>query len=188
MEAIERVLPLGCCGERCRLRGAGLRRVRGAIEAVAQGKQVAFVGVDVDAVGEQQVAQGRGRRGIDDVTVEGCCAVGCGGKDAGAGLKCSVLIAELEGGKAEGLVLAERSTNGTTYLFPIEARYRLRAVEGGGQTLQMAVALEDKGGPVDLIATGACNDVDDAVAGATDFGGEARGGDLELGDGVFREV
>ena len=112
--------------------GAGVQSVGGAVEAIAQGEKVTRVDVEVRAVGEQQVAQRRGCRGVDDGAVEGSRAVRPSAEDSGAGLERSVLVAELEGGEAESFVFAERPPNGATQLFPIEARYRLGAVEGGG--------------------------------------------------------
>ena len=62
------------------------------------------------------------------------------------------------------------------------------AVEGGGQGLQIAIALENE--DVAVVAVGATlgDDIDDAVSGTADLGGESRSSNLKLLDGVRRKI
>ena len=99
-----------------------------------------------------------------------------------------VLVAKLRRRETESFVPAKRPTDRSAHLFAIKARHGLGSIERGRQTLEMAIAFEQKGGSVNFVGPGARDDVDNAVSGAANLGSEASRGDLKLGDGIFREV
>ena len=73
-------------------------------------------------------------------------------------------------------------------MFAVEGRRGLARAEGCREGLEVAVALVEEGRAVVVVGSGFGNDVDDAVAGAANFRGEAGGGNLKLADGVLGEI
>ena len=173
IKPIQGVLPFRRRTERRSRRGGGLRRIRGAIEAVSSAQGIGVIQMVVNTIGEKKIAKWRCGCGVTN----GVCR-----KVARAGLNVRVLVAEFSGGKPPELVFLDRPSKGPSVLFPIEWRFCLASVESCRKRLQIAIPFKHEGRSMKRIGSGSRNDVDDAVARAADLRGEACRSNLKFAD------
>src|SRR4029079_9829719 len=91
----------------------------------------------------------------------------------------------LDRGEEEHLVLDNRTADSSPELFAMKIRERLAIRSIGAQRLQ---ALEIKQASVNVVGAGFCNDIDDTSCATTKFRAGSGCNNLELLDGVERDV
>ena len=188
IEAVQRILSFRRSREGGGLGRGCLRCVSRAVETIPKTEHVVFVQMIVDAIGEKQVAQRSGRGCIDDVAVERRIFVRRVTENARTSLDGCILVAVFNRTEVEEFVLVEWAADRSSKLLAVKGWYRLRTIKGGGQALQVPVALEYEYRAVCLVLTRARDDIDDAVARAPYFCRKASRCNLKLADGVFRKV